>query len=85
MKINRRHWLQYTAAAGALSLMPQKESLFAAETESKPAANNQRYKIAACDWMMLKRQKLGAIQLAKDCGMDGVEVDMGSLGQPATT
>src|SRR5262245_53357740 len=41
--------------------------------------SNQRYKVAACDWMMLKRQKLGAIQLAKDCGMDGVEVDMGSL------
>jgi sugar phosphate isomerase/epimerase len=39
-----------------------------------------RYKIAACDWMLLKRQKLGAFQLSKDCGMDGVEVDMGSLG-----
>jgi sugar phosphate isomerase/epimerase len=79
-KINRRHWLQYTAAAGALSLMPRTTSLLAAEAESKPLANNQRYKIAACDWMMLKRQKLGAIQLAKDCGLDGVEVDMGSLG-----
>lgn len=40
----------------------------------------QRYKIAVCDWMILKRQKLGAFQLAKDIGADGVEVDMGSLG-----
>lgn len=30
--------------------------------------------------MLLKRQKLGAFALSKDCGMDGVEVDLGSLG-----
>lgn len=39
-----------------------------------------RYQVAACDWMMLKRQKLGEFQLAKDIGADGVEVDMGPLG-----
>ena len=44
---------------------------------------NQRYKIAVCDWMILKRQKLGEFQLAKDIGADGVEVDMGPLGQRA--
>jgi len=38
---------------------------------------HQRYQIAVCDWMILKRQKLGAFQLAKDLGADGVEVDMG--------
>jgi sugar phosphate isomerase/epimerase len=43
-----------------------------------------RYKISACDWMMLKRQKLGAVQLAKDIGADGVELDMGSLGTRPT-
>jgi L-ribulose-5-phosphate 3-epimerase len=31
--------------------------------------------------MLLKRQKLGAFPLARDCGLDGVEVDMGSLGK----
>ena len=45
---------------------------------------NHRYKIGVCDWMLLKRQKLGAFQLAKDIGADGVEVDMGSLGQRET-
>ena len=41
----------------------------------------QQYRIAACDWMMLKRQKLGEFQLAKDIQADGIEMDMGPLGQ----
>lgn len=41
---------------------------------------SSRYKVAACDWMMLKRQKLGEFQLAREIGADGVEVDMGGLG-----
>ena len=40
-----------------------------------------KYRVAACDWMMLKRQKLGEFQLAKDINADGIEVDMGPLGQ----
>lgn len=52
--------------------------------EPSPSAVAQRYRIGACDWMMLKRQKLGAIQLAKDVGVDGVEVDMGGLGDRPT-
>lgn len=40
----------------------------------------QRFRIAACDWMMLKRQKLGEFQLAKDIHADGIEMDMGPLG-----
>ena len=39
------------------------------------------YQVAACDWMILKRQKLGEFQLARDIGADGVEMDMGPLGQ----
>ena len=40
----------------------------------------QRYKIGLIDLMLLKRQKLGAITLAAQLGADGVEVDMGGLG-----
>ena len=40
-----------------------------------------RYRVAACDWMMLKRQKIGEFQLAREIGADGVEMDMGPLGQ----
>ena len=54
------------------------------ETNSVNSISQQRYKVAVCDWMILKRQKLGAFQLAKDIGADGVEVDMGSLGQRET-
>ncbi|HVW14734.1 MAG TPA: sugar phosphate isomerase/epimerase family protein [Mucilaginibacter sp.] len=43
-----------------------------------------RYKVAVVDLMILKRQKLGAFQLAKDIGADGVEVDMGGLGNRET-
>jgi sugar phosphate isomerase/epimerase len=55
---------------------------FAADSTNSAAISSktQRYKIAVCDWMILKRQKLGAFQLTKDIGADGVEVDMGSLG-----
>ena len=45
------------------------------------AQQQQQYRVAVCDWMMLKRQKLGEFQLAKDINADGVEVDMGPLGQ----
>ncbi len=48
------------------------------------AAEAPRYRVAVCDWMILKRQKLGAFQLAKDIGADGVEVDMGGLGNRPT-
>ncbi len=50
---------------------------------SSPVAKGdgeQRYKVGACDWMMLKRQKLGAFSLMKELGGDGVEMDMGGLG-----
>lgn len=41
----------------------------------------ENYKIAACDWMLLKRQKIGSFKLMNELGGDGVEVDMGGLGK----
>ena len=40
----------------------------------------ERYQVGVCDWMVLKRQKLGEFELAKQLGCDGIEMDMGSLG-----
>lgn len=40
----------------------------------------QRYQIGVCDWMVLKRQKLGEFKLAQELGCDGIEMDMGGLG-----
>lgn len=44
----------------------------------------ERYKIAVCDWMILKRQKLGSFALAKEINADGIELDMGGLGTRPT-
>lgn len=52
--------------------------------EIQKARSNQRYKIGLIDLMLLKRQKLGAITLAAELKADGVEVDMGGLGNRPT-
>jgi len=41
----------------------------------------QEYKVGICDWMILKRQKLGEFDLARQLGSDGIEMDMGGLGK----
>jgi alpha-L-rhamnosidase len=51
------------------------------ETDRVTTANTHRYKVSVCDWMMLKRQKIGAIDLARELGADGLELDLGGLGQ----
>lgn len=43
-----------------------------------------KYKVAVVDLMILKRQKLGAFALAKTLNADGLEVDMGGLGDRET-
>lgn len=44
----------------------------------------QRYKVAVIDLMILKRQKLSAFELTREIGADGVELDMGGLGNRDT-
>lgn len=44
-------------------------------------SGDARYLVGVCDWMVLKRQKLGQFELARQIGADGVELDMGGLGQ----
>src|SRR5437868_427235 len=79
--MTRRHFLR---AATSLICCPYalRAGELASPVASAPAP--QRYKIGVCDWMILKRQKLGAFQLTKDIGADGVEVDMGGLGDRET-
>lgn len=52
--------------------------------KSALAQNDKRYKVAVADIMILKRQKIGAFPLTKELGADGVEVDMGGLGDRET-
>ena len=65
--------------------------LFSAKAQNREIACNadsvqvlHRYKIAVCDWMILKRQKIGSFQLVHELNGDGVELDMGSLGKRET-
>lgn len=74
-----RNVIQILAAIALLPLAPLQ-----AQEQASSSGSGPRYKIGVCDWMILKRQKLGAIQLTKDIGADGVELDMGGLGDRDT-
>ncbi len=53
----------------------------------KPAPKEKKeiqYKVGVVDLMILKRQKISALPLAKEIGAYGVEVDMGGLGNRPT-
>jgi len=50
------------------------------KSKTEPSIDGPRYKIGVCDWMILKRQKIGAFELTGELGADGVEIDMGGLG-----
>jgi sugar phosphate isomerase/epimerase len=63
------------------------ERVFDNRYNAAPGENravSERYKVGVVDLMLLKRQKLGAFGLAKTVGADGVEVDMGGLGNRET-
>ena len=49
-----------------------------------PGPTKERYMVSVCDWMILKRQKLGSFERAKEIGADGIEMDMGGLGNRET-
>ncbi len=53
-------------------------------TSATASITSPRYKVAVVDLMLLKRQKPGAIPLARTVGADGLEVDMGGLGTRET-
>jgi sugar phosphate isomerase/epimerase len=90
--MTRRCFLRRAAAAATAGLFVSRSFSWAKGMMPLPPlrrppggpSSGQRYQIAVCDWMLLKRQKLGAFQLARDIGADGVEVDMGSLGDRET-
>jgi L-ribulose-5-phosphate 3-epimerase len=75
--VNRRFFIsQLSLLTGGI--------LFSGSGYASAPAKRSRYQIAVIDLMILKRQKLGAFQLTKDIGADGLEVDMGGLGDRET-
>ena len=74
---NRREFLRNAALLTAGFCLPD-------TTAWAFTAKKQPYKIAVIDLMILKRQKLSAFQLTKELGADGLELDMGGLGNRET-
>lgn len=75
--------------AGLLGVAPTQANEFMLATVVTASATNvasvkPRYRIGFSNLMILKRQKLRSFQLTKDIGADGVEVDMGGLGDRET-
>ncbi len=69
------------ASASASASSPGSASASPSASAVAPRAVSQaRYRISVCDWMILKRQKLGAFELASQIGADGLELDIGGLG-----
>ncbi len=78
VSVSRRDILRSAALGVAVMGLGRFTSIARSAPATTPAAS--RYRIGACDWMLLKRQKLGALPLAAEIGLDGVVVDMGGLG-----
>jgi L-ribulose-5-phosphate 3-epimerase len=81
--LTRRQWLVRSAqAATALALSSRFAPLFA-------APGKRRFKIGACDWSIGKLGDPTAFEVAKQIGLDGVQVSLGTaaddmkLRQPA--
>lgn len=71
----RRTFIQHLALIGGSLMLPN--VLLA-------APQKRRYKVAVIDLMILKRQKLSALELTSEIGADGLEIDMGGLGDRET-
>lgn len=67
--LSRRDLLKYAAPAVAAGLAGRRQKQAAAG----------RFNLGACDWSMGMRGRTGAMALARQLGIDGVQVSMGSV------
>jgi len=74
MNISRRSMLRRsTTLAGGLYLAGSCSDLLA-------GAEKRRFKLGACDWSIGKMGEPAAFEVAKEIGLDGVQVSLGTLG-----
>jgi sugar phosphate isomerase/epimerase len=62
-------------AAAGLTLAASCAPLFA-------AADERRFKIGACDWSIGKMDNPQAFEVAKQIGLDGVQISLGTVARP---
>lgn len=70
--MNRRDLFKLSAAGLGLGAFGNLSELF--------AANKNGIKIGACDWSIGKANDVGAMELGKKIGLDGVQLSMGNAG-----
>jgi L-ribulose-5-phosphate 3-epimerase len=70
-ELNRRTLLVRSAQVAAVAVASPLVPLFA-------APESRGFKIGACDWSIGKRSDPTALDLAKQMGLDGVQIDMGT-------
>jgi L-ribulose-5-phosphate 3-epimerase len=71
--MNRRTLLVRSAQAAAFAAVPSWATPLLAAPQSR------RFKIGACEWMLGKPHSPASLAVAKEIGLDGVQVDMGSV------
>ncbi len=69
--LSRRQLLAHTATLAALTPLSSFNELFGAERKKK-------WRIGACDWSIGKSSDVGAFDIAKQIGLDGLMVNLGS-------
>jgi sugar phosphate isomerase/epimerase len=85
LQMNRRAFIGSAAAAMLAAAPPLRAAGRPRAPLPAPAAGPaRRYRIGVCDWMILRRQHIGAFQRTREIGADGVELDMGGLGDRET-
>src|SRR5262245_8796093 len=73
LKLSRRAMLRTSMqATAALAFASSSTSLLA-------AAGSRKYKIGACDWSIGKMGNPEAFNVAKEIGLDGVQVSLGTV------
>jgi sugar phosphate isomerase/epimerase len=82
--ITRRSFLRAGSAAALVAATPAWAGTAAPHSLGPKAGLEPAYPIGVCDWMILKRQKLGAFERTAEIGADGLELDMGGLGSRPT-
>lgn len=71
--MKRKQFLQQSAL-GIFAAMSHKNALF---PEAQSNFKGERFSIGACDWSISNTSNLGAMEMAKEIGLDGVQLSLG--------
>lgn len=74
--ITRRSALKLATAAGLSFISRPGSALAGLQSENSPPL----FRIGACDWSIGQRQNIAAFQVAKEIGLDGIQVSFDDVG-----